>query len=101
MCYFTWLVIGIILFLITWYVHAHTYAIDDYYNYYRKQKVIEKVKVPLWVFLLAIITVFIPILNLTAFILGIIAYIISVGEKDIELRIEWVNKVTEFLNKKV
>lgn len=101
MCYFTWLVIGIILFLITWYVHAHTYAIDDYYSYYRKHKATEKFKAPLWVLLLAIIAVFIPILNLIAFILGVIAYIISVVEKDIEIRIEWLNKVIEFLNKKV
>lgn len=101
MCYFTWLVIGIILFLITWYVHAHTYAIDDDYSYYRRQKVTEKVKAPLWVLLLVIIAVFIPILNLIAFILGVIAYAITVGEGDIELRIEWVNKVIEFLNKKV
>lgn len=101
MCYFTWLVIGIILFLITWYVHAHTYAIDDYYSYYHKHKATEKFKAPLWIFLLAVITVFIPILNLTAFILGVIAYIISVGEGGIESRIEWVNKITEFLNKKV
>ena len=100
MCYFTWLVIGIILFLITWYVHAHTYAIDDYYSYCLKHKV-TKFKAPLWVFLLAIIAVFIPILNLIAFILGVIAYIISVVEEDIEVRIEWLNKVIEFLNKKV
>lgn len=100
MCYFTWLVIGIILFLITWYVHTHTYTIEGF-SYYNQKKVVEKAKVPLWVLLLAIIAVFIPILNLIAFILGVIAYIISIGEEDIELRIEWVNKITEFLNKKV
>lgn len=101
MFYFTWLVIGIILFLITWYVHAHTYAIDDYYSYYRKHKVTEKFKAPLWVLLLAIIAVFIPILNLIAFTIGAILYIASILEKDIEIRIEWLNKVIEFLNKKV
>ena len=100
MCYFTWLVIGIILFLITWYVHTHTYTIDDY-SYYRRQKVTEKFKVPLWVLLLAIIAVFIPILNLLAFIIGVILYIAAIVEEDIEIRIEWLNKVIEFLNKKV
>ena len=92
--------IGIVLFLITWYVHAHTYDIDDC-DCYRRQKVIERVKVPLWVALLAIIVVFIPIVNIVAFILGAIAYAISVGDNGIVLHIEWLNKVIEFLNKKV
>lgn len=101
MCYFIWLVIGIILFLITWYVHTHTYTIDDDYSYYRRQKVTEKFKAPLWVLLLAIIAVFIPILNLLAFTIGLIAYITFIVDDDIEVRIEWLNKVIEFLNKKV
>ena len=99
MCYFIWLVIGIVLFLITWYVHTHTYTIADYY--YRKQEVTEKVKAPLWALLLAIIAVFIPILNLLAFVIGVIMYTTSIVEDDIEMKIEWLDKVIEFLNKKV
>ena len=100
MNYFIWLVIGIALFLITWYVHTHTYTIEDF-SYYSQKKVVEKVQVPLWVLLLAIIAMFIPILNLLAFIIGVIVYIVFIVEEEIEVRIEWLNKVIGFLNKKV
>lgn len=64
-----WYIIGLILFFITLYVHKHTYIVDSWDNTIKK-----KVSTPLWLVILGFIVSLIPILNIVAFVVGVVTY---------------------------
>lgn len=68
--YIIWAIAGIFMLAITLFVHLHTYL------------KFEEKRVPLytWMVLLAIAIALFPILNLIAFIVGIVMYLISLDE---------------------
>lgn len=99
-----WLIIGVIIFLITVYVHKHTYK---YASYDRKTGNYEvdkedKFPFPIWLLILIFAISFIPILNIILFIVGLIAYIIELSSEDVYfVPTGVIKKILDFLNKKV
>lgn len=60
-----WIVVGIIIFLITMYVHKHTYTDIQYdcktstYKYYEE----DRMPFPIWLLILLFAVSFVPVLN--------------------------------------
>lgn len=67
---FIWMIVGIILLTITIFVHKHTY----WRKRYEEQE--HRMPLPLWLVILMVITAFIPVANIVAFAIGLIAYCI-------------------------
>lgn len=70
---FIWMIVGIILLAITIFVHKHTYWIR-----YREEE--HKMPLPIWLFILMVITALVPVINVAAFAFGLIAYCIYRGD---------------------
>lgn len=97
MSYFIWLIVGIILLTITIFVHKNTY--EQGYS----GKVSDKLPTPRWLYIVAIVVAFIPILNVIAFVLGFMRYCIGLGESDIVFHCEsrWWKSLMGWLTKEV
>lgn len=64
--YITFLIIGLILLWITFFVHKHTYVYELEFGEYGERKLVA----PRWVKLAAILLSLIPVVNLAAFVVG-------------------------------
>lgn len=97
MSYFIWLIVGIILLTITIFVHKNTYE-QGY-----RGKVGDKLPTPRWLYIVAIVVAFVPILDVIAFALGLIGYCIGLGESDIVFHCEsrWWKSLMGWLTKEV
>lgn len=86
--YLTWLIAGIVMLAITLFVHKHT---KDYYE--------DAYPLPFWAVLVAGVIACIPILNLVVFVAGAVAYIVNIGEGDIEFSCEatWYKRLIDLL----
>ena len=73
---------------ITLFVHTHT---KDYYE--------DAYPLPFWAVLVAGVIACIPILNLVVFVAGAVAYIVNIGEGDIEFSYEatWYKHLIDLL----
>jgi hypothetical protein len=67
---FIWMIVGMILLTITIFVHKHTYWEDRY----EEQE--HRMPLPIWLVILMALIAFVPILNIIAFAIGLIAYCI-------------------------
>ena len=95
-----WIVSGIIMFLITLYVHKHTY-IRRYYGGRRD----EKCPSPLWAAIIALILLCIPIFGAILFAVGLILYLFHLSEA-METEIYFkptgvIKKIVDFLKKEI
>lgn len=99
MCTFIWLMVGIILLAITIFVHKNTY------EWYRRSddNCGDKLSFPVWFLILAIGLAAIPIVNVIAFLVGVIAYFIGIAECDIVFccKQRWWKSLTGFLTREV
>ena len=97
MSYFIWLIVGIILLTITIFVHKNTY--EQGYS----GKVGNKLPTPRWLYIVAIVVAFIPILNAICFGVGFVVYCISLVESDIVFHCEsrWWKSLMGWLTKEV
>ena len=68
-----WLIIGIILFAITLYVHKHTYK-----RAWGKYE--DRLPCPLWLVILIFCIAFTPYLGVVAFLIGLVIYILEATE---------------------
>lgn len=98
MSYFIWLIVSIILLTITIFIHKHTYDFS-----YGKPSEDDKLEFPMWLLLTVIVIAAIPILNLVAFLVGLIAYIANLCEREIEFHCEsrWWKSLMGWLTKEV
>lgn len=98
--YMSWVIAGLIMLAITIFVHKHTFTVA---NKYRSPVTYEKVPFPMWMLLFIIIISIVPIVNLIAFLIGVIGYCIGLAEEDIVFRCElkWYTKIVKFLTKEV
>ena len=96
MSYFIWLIVGIILLTITIFVHKNTYE-QGY-----RGKVGDKLPTPRWLYIVAIVVAITPILNVIAFVVGLIAYCMAL-EDDIVFYCEsrWWKSLMGWLTKEV
>lgn len=96
MSYFIWLIVGIILLTITIFVHKNTYE-QGY-----RSKVGDKLPTPRWLYIVAIVLALTPILNVSAFVVGIIAYCMALDD-DIVFHCEsrWWKSLMGWLTKEV
>lgn len=96
MSYFIWLIVGIILLTITIFVHKNTYE-QGY-----RGKVGDKLPTPRWFYIGAIVVAVIPILNVAAFVAGLISYCMAL-EDDIVFSCEsrWWKSLMGWLTKEV
>lgn len=69
--YITFLIIGLVLLWITFFVHKHTYVYELEFGEYGERKL----TLPRWVKLAAILLSLIPIVNILAFIAGALAWL--------------------------
>lgn len=93
-----WLIIGIILFAMTLYVHKHTYT-ERIKGVYK-----DKIPCPLWLVILFFIVFCIPIIGAIAFFIGMVFYLAnSIGSSQvIYFKPEGiVKKIEELLTKEV
>ena len=92
-----WVMVSILLFTITLFVHRHTY--DTYYD----GEIKGKTSMPLWFFLLLVLAYCIPILNLLIFAAGMILYFVAWANKDITMNYtsNWYMSLSDWLNKEV
>lgn len=98
-----WAILSILFIVITIYVHKHSYK--DYISYDRKKdeyKFDEKdrFKLPLWLFLIGVILLLIPILNIILFIAGVVWYILNYCDNSIYFSPSGImKKIINFFNK--
>lgn len=97
MNYFIWLIVGIILLTITIFVHRNTYE-QEY-----RGKIGNKLPTPRWLYIVAIIVALTPILNVTAFVVGIASYCMTLVDGDIVFHCEsrWWKSLVGWLTKEV
>ena len=94
MAYLTWLIAGMVMLAITLFIHKHT-----------KEWRGNKYPLPFWAFITAGVIACFPIINLIAFSVGAVIYIIQLLDGNIEFSYEaqWykrlVNLLTYDLNK--
>lgn len=98
----TLIIIGIILFFITLYVHKHTYDDREYYagKYtYNKE---DRMPLPLWLLIVAFILSIIPIVNIILYAVFLVIYIVGICEKEIYfVPTGIVEKIKNILTKEV
>lgn len=96
-----WIIVGIIMFLITLYIHKHTY-IRRYYGRIRDEK---KCPSPLWAAIIALILLCIPVFGIIVFVVGLISYSIYLsGAMETEIYFKptgVVKKIIDFLKKEI
>lgn len=93
-----WLIIGIILFAITLYVHKHTYNINVNGEYK------DRLPCPLWLVILILSIACIPCAGIIVFLIGLIVYIANYAGSypDVYFKPEGiVKKIIDLLNKEV
>lgn len=106
------IIIGLILFSITLFIHKHTYVkefeiIYKGYNVRYICKGSHKIKCPLRFVLLSFILSIIPFINIIWFIVEIISYIVELLDKDpygtpkYYLKCPIFYKIIDFLNKEI
>ena len=102
MCILIWLIVSIAMLTITIWVHRHTYETTRKYGEYVAD-LNYPVPFPMWFLLSVVVVSFIPILNTTLFIIGIIIWSTSYADNDIRLGNlpKWFKSVQEFLTKQV
>lgn len=102
MSYFIWLIVGIILFTITIWVHRHTYGVIREHGEYVAD-LDDPAPFPMWLLLSVVVASFIPVVNVILFIVGIIEWLISYAEDNVRLGNlpKWFKSVQEFLTKQV
>lgn len=91
-----WIILGIILFIVTFYVHRHTYKYSGYSKY--------NGKLPCKVYMIAlgIIIFCIPYLNIVAFLVGALIYFVFLFSEDIcFIPTGIVKKIKDVLTKQV
>lgn len=99
-----WFILSILFIVITTYVHKHSYTyrnwdinIEDW-----EYKEDDRLKLPLWLFLVGVIILLIPIFNIIVFIIGGVMYILSYYTDDIYFHPTGiVKKITEFFSKEL
>jgi len=92
----TYSFIGVILLLITYYIHTNTKSVDWGDNY-------SDIKIKRIYKVLIIIVAFTPILNVVLFIIGLIWWMISIGFGDIVFKpnSKVLNRILNYLNEEV
>lgn len=87
--FIVWEIAGILMLAISFFVHSHTY----------EWKGVNKVTIPRWAAILVVLIAFIPLINLIAFVVGIIAYIVSIQTWEITFKIKpcWLRTAIEWL----
>jgi hypothetical protein len=94
MGYQVWLIAGIIMLAITYFVHKNTYSYKG-----------EKLPFPLWGAILAVVIALIPVANVAVFLSGVFLYFMSMANDYIEFscKSKWwlsvVKVMTRNLNK--
>lgn len=85
------IIIGIIMFLITLYVHKHT--LDEYGS---------TLLCPLWVVIIAFIAFCIPVIGIILFLVGAVLYLLTLKDSEISFKAEGIiKKIGEILTKEV
>lgn len=96
-----WIIVGIIMFLITLYIHKHTY-IRRYYGRIRDEK---KCPSPLWAAIIALILLCIPVFGAILFASGLVLYLFHLsGAMETEIYFKptgVVKKIMDFLKKEI
>lgn len=98
---FIWMIVGIILLTITIFVHKHTYWRERY----KKQE--HRMPLPVWLVILMAVLAFVPILNIIAFGVGLIAYCIYRGDPPygiityFKCELRWWRALIELLTREV
>lgn len=102
MSYFIWLIVGIILLTITIWVHRHTYGVTWEHGEYVAD-LDDPAPLPMWLLLSVVVVSFIPLVNVSLFISGVITWLIDYGNANIRLGNlpKWFKSVQEFLTKQV
>ena len=98
--YMSWVVAGLIMLAITIFIHKHTFTVV--YSY-KSSTTYRKAPFPMWMLLFIIIISIVPIVNIIAFLIGVISYCMGLAEEDIIFRCElkWYTKIVKFLTKEV
>ena len=100
---FFWFIISIILLLISYWIWSHIYsytpAWENHKRVYIKE---ERVKAQLWVYVLYIILLFIPLVNVVIFVV-FLALIANINDNDFRFFLEddYISKIIKYLTKEV
>ena len=102
MSYFIWLIVGIILLTITIWVHRHTYGVIHEHGEWVAD-LNDPAPFPMWLLLSVVVVSFIPLVNVSLFISGVITWLIDYWNANIRLGNlpKWFKSVQEFLTKQV
>lgn len=73
------IIVGLILFLITLFVHKHTYKRHYKNEFYCKGEYFTKLKTPLWLVLIIFIISCIPYLNIIGLVVGGYIYLCTIS----------------------
>ena len=90
------LFLGVILLLITYYIHTNTKSLDWDDNY-------SDIKIKRIYKILIIIVAFIPFLNVVLFIIGLICWMVSIGCGDVVFKpnSKVLNRILNYLKEEV
>ena len=90
MNYHLWIIAGIIMLAITYFVHKNTYSYKG-----------KKLPLPLWSVILAVLVAFIPLVNISVFIIGTGAYTAAMGNCDIKFscKAKWWTSVVKVMTR--
>lgn len=88
MAYLTWLIAGIVMLAITLFIHKHTTGWRG-----------DKLPLPFWGFLVGGIMACIPVINLVAFVVGAVTYIVNIADGNFEFSYEatWYKRFIDLL----
>jgi hypothetical protein len=99
-----WFIFGAIAFLVTLLIWKNTYTDKIYDSRVRGYVYTDKLRLPLWAFLLLIAGFFTPILNIITTASMIIILIVNLSNKDIHIRFKSnsiLSKIGSFFNKNI
>lgn len=97
-----WFIIGIIIFLITFYIHKHTYEYRKFNRTINDYEYYDKLPFPIWYLIIMIIFSLTPIINIIFFVIGAGIYLNNIIEEDIYFKPgNIIKRFTNFLNKEV
>jgi hypothetical protein len=99
-----WFIFGAIAFLVTLLIWKNTYTDRRYDSRAHGYVYTDKLRLPLWAFLLLIAGFFTPILNIITTVIMIIVLIVNLREKDIYIHFKSnsiLSKIGSFFNKNI
>lgn len=98
-----WFILSVIMLLISYWIWSHIYSYNPAWENHKRVYIKEeRIKAQLWVYILYIILLFIPIINVVIFIV-FLALILNIDDNDFRFFLEndYISKIIKYLTKEV